>query len=257
MVQKIKILDVFPIVYTDYIKAGLEDRKKLAEKLKDETNGLIQLDTTTIEKGAVSIESAFDEAINTPFILEKVKWAEKEGYDAVVIDCFGDPGVDAAREIVTIPVVGPHHSAIHLATQLADRFTIINILPQLDPLIRHLVHKYGLYEKLASIRTINVPVLELERDPQTTIQRVVEVAKKAVEEDVAHAVVFGCTGMSPLLEEVQKILKEEYNIDIPVIEPLRAAIYNAVMWTLMGVSHSKSRYPFPREKERIGIFLEL
>jgi len=39
-------------------------------------------------------------------------------------------------------------------------------------------------------------------------------------------------------------------ISVPVIEPLRAAVFNAVMWVLMGVSQSKEAYRPPRPKLR-------
>jgi len=250
MAKTIKIVDIVPVIYTEGIKDAIDDRKNLGKMLKEETNGLVELEVVVIEKGTASIEGAYDEALNVPYILEKVKWAEENGYDAVVLDCFGDPGLDAARELVSIPVVGANQAAIHLASQIAGRFSIINILPETEPLIRGLVTKYGLIQNLASIRTINVPVLELEKNPELTIQKMIEAAEKAVVEDRAYAIVLGCTGMSPLVDAMEKALKEK-GINVPVIEPLRAAIHTAIMLVLMGTSHSKEAYRPPRPKYRL------
>jgi allantoin racemase len=249
MTEKIRILVVLPVVYTEGLKGALEDRRKLAEAIDHRTGGLVKLDAVSLDKGTASIEDAYDEAINTPYILEKVKKAEEEGHNAVVIDCFGDPGLDAARELVSIPVLGANEASCHLAAQLAPRFSIINILPETEHLVRGLAVKYGLLQYLASMITINIPVLALEEEPEKTIAAITQAAEKAVKEDGAYAIVLGCTGMSSLIEGVKSQL-EAKGIKIPVIEPLRAAIYTAIAWVLMGASHSKEAYRPPRPKLR-------
>ncbi len=191
--------------------------------------------------------------MNAPYILQKVKWAEKNGYDAVVIDCFGDPALEAAREIVSIPVVGANHAACFLAAQVAPRFSIINILPETESLIRMLLAKNGLLHRLASIETIGVPVLELGVRAEETVEKIVEACKKAYAQHRAYAIVFGCTGLSLLARRVCERLENE-GIPIPVIEPLRAAVYTALSWVMMGVTHSKLAYPYPRVKTRITDF---
>ena len=249
MSEKKRILIVLPILYTESLKEALEDRRNLAEDIKKKTGGIFEIDATTLEKGMASIEGSYDEAINIPHILEKIKNAEQEGYDAVVIDCFGDPGLDAAKELVEIPVLGANESSCHLAAQLAPAFSVLNVLPETEYLVRDLVIKYGLLQHLASVVTIHVPVLELESDPEKVIASMVKAAEKAVREDGASAIVFGCTGMSSLVEEVKSRL-EDKGIRVPVIEPLRAAVCAAVARILMGVSHSKEAYRPPREKPR-------
>ncbi|MEM1613129.1 MAG: aspartate/glutamate racemase family protein [Desulfurococcaceae archaeon] len=253
MIRTIRVLDLVPIIYTEGIRVAIEDRQRLAKTIWDETGGLVKLEVTTIEKGPASIESAYDEYVSAPYILHKVKWAEDNGFDAVVIDCFGDPALDAARELVRIPVVGANHSSTFLAAQLAHRFSIVNILPETEPLIRSLIAKYGLLHHLASIETIHVPVLELEKDPEKVAEKITEASKRAYHTHYAKAVVLGCTGMSFIAERAQERLLAE-GIEIPVIEPLRAAIFTAVSWVLLGKSHSKAAYRPPRQKPRIADF---
>src|SRR5262245_48007913 len=66
--------------------------------------------------GPESIESHFEEAISIAGICEEVMRGEEEGAHAYVIACFGDPGLDAARELTKAPVVGIAQSAFQLAS---------------------------------------------------------------------------------------------------------------------------------------------
>jgi allantoin racemase len=250
MTEKIRILTVLPIVQTDGLKPRrlLEDRKKLAEEIDQLTGGLVDITTHFPQKGTESVDThSYDLALNIPYILERVKEAEEGGYDAVVIDCMADPGLDAARELVNIPVVGANESSCHLAAQIAPKFSIINIIPNVEYRLRILATQYGFLQHLASIVNVSIPVLELTRDPEKSIAKITEAAEKAVREDGASAIVFGCTGMASLVEEVKSQLKAK-GLNIPVIEPLRAAIYNAVAWVLMGVNQSKEAYRSPGTK---------
>ena len=63
----------------------------------------VQLVVVNIPHGPDSMESAYDEAIAAPYILQQVVSAETEGCDAVVIDCAADPALRAAREISELP----------------------------------------------------------------------------------------------------------------------------------------------------------
>ena len=59
----IKILNIIPVIYTEGLKSALEDRKKLADDIWNETNGLVKLDNVAIEKGTASIESSYDDIL--------------------------------------------------------------------------------------------------------------------------------------------------------------------------------------------------
>lgn len=251
MVKKmIKILDVFPDIWMKEFKDDLEDRQKLSRQIEEATGGMVKLETVFVDKGSASIENMYDDAIVAPYILQKVKWAEQNGFDAVIIDCFLDPALDAARELVQIPVFGPCQSSTSLATRLGGRFSVIGILEDMDRAIRGNIAKYGLSEKLVSIPVVNVPVLDLAKRHEEVALKAVETIEKAVRVDGAYAVTFGCTGMSPIISSVHKQLLGR-GIDIPVIEPFRAALYDAIACTMMGIKHSKVAYRPVREKYRI------
>lgn len=249
MSAKIRIANIFPDIYTESLKGAKLERQRLAESVREQTGGLVELETIFVDKGLASIETCYDEAINTPFVLDKVRLAQEQGYDAVTIDCMGDPGLDAARELVDIPVLGACESSVHLASILGKRFSVINVLRETEFLIGDLVRKYGLESNLASMRTINIPVLELEKDPDKTTKLAQEAALRIVEEDRAGAIVLGCTGMAGMNQAIETFLKERGH-DVPVLDGLKVAIYTAIMVVLTGKKQSKDVFRFPTEKPK-------
>ena len=248
----IKVVDLVPVPIFGDIDEALKDRELIAKELRESTNGAIELDVVPIEKGAETIESIYDEYVNAPYILQKVVEAVKSGANAVVIDCFGDPGLDAARELVDVPIIGANQASTYLAAQLASRFSIINILPGTEIQVLNLVRKYGLTDHLVSIETIDYGVTEVVRGGSEVINAVKDAVLRAVSKG-AKAVVLGCTGMSKLYLELTKVLRSEGH-EVLVIEPFRAALAQAISCALMGFSHSKLAYPKPRDKIRVVDF---
>ncbi|MBW2123535.1 MAG: aspartate/glutamate racemase family protein, partial [Deltaproteobacteria bacterium] len=148
------------------------------------------------ERGPDTIESAYDEAIAVPPTLDLVRKANREGYDAVILACFSDPGLEAAKEISEIPVIGIEESSLHMAAMLGAKFSVITPRKERIPSKREHVHMRGLDHFLASIRSLDLSVAETDADPEKTKRRVFEVARRAVEEDGAEVIILGCAGMA-------------------------------------------------------------
>jgi len=74
--------------------------------------------------GPASIESHYDESLAVPGILAEVARGEAEGVDGYVIACFGDPGLEAARELARGPVVGIAEAAMRTAAYLGRSFSV-------------------------------------------------------------------------------------------------------------------------------------
>jgi len=204
----------------------------------------VEIRVVSIDKGPASIESAYDEEIAAPWILEKIKEAEEKGFDAAIIDCMGDPALDAAREIVNIPVIGPCQASMAIASTLCDKFSVVTVLKSVLPLFWRLARKYDFKSKVASVRSVEVPVLKLEEKRSEVRDRLLAESKKAIEEDGAGAIILGCTGMIGMARELQEAL------GIPVIDPAVASMKLAESLVDMKISHSKLVYPKPPEKER-------
>lgn len=247
--KKVKILNIVPDIYTEGIQVSVEDRRILARQLDTELGGLVQLETRIVEGGSESIECFYDSALAAPYILKTAAQGERDGFDAIVMDCFLDPALSECRELVRIPVMGACQSACSLAARLADRFSVIGILNRADRCIRENVRRYGVEPLLASIPVVDMPVAVLHDNEEMLKEKTIEAAVEAVREDGAHAVIFGCTCMCTVQDTVAEGLKKQ-GIDIPVIEPYRAALYDAIACALQGVSHSKYAYWPVEEKLR-------
>ena len=209
-----------------------------------------------IDSGPASIESAFDEAISLPGTIEAVLEAERDGASAVVIDCMGDPGLSACRELVTVPVVGPCQAAMHMGAMLGHRFSFITVLDRLRPMIADLAAAYGLTGSYASFEAVDIPVLDIGKDESRLHDALVAKGMKAVQEDHAGALVLGCTGFLGCAEAMSSALSDA-GLAVPVIDPIPLAVHLADALVRTGLSHSKQTYPVPRAKPVTGYSLPL
>jgi allantoin racemase len=217
----------------------------------------LEISTATIEIGPVSIECQFESSLAIPDTCAKVIAAEKEGVHAVVLDCLGDVGLYEARECVSIPVLGPFETCAHLASVLAYKYSVITMVDEVVAIMESYAKRYGAADRLASIRAIKMPVLEMERDRATRDQRLVECAVRVVREDGAAAIILGCSGMSGAAEMMRKSLLAE-GIDVPVIDPVPTTVLLAAALVDAGISHSKKSFPAPPAKKIVGYdFLNL
>ena len=83
------------------------------------------IDAVNPAMGPASIESHYDEALAVPGLLDEIAKGEREGVDGYVIACFGDPGLDAARELAVGPVVAIAEAAMRTATFLGRGFSVV------------------------------------------------------------------------------------------------------------------------------------
>jgi allantoin racemase len=207
-----------------------------------------QISTVSLDWGTASIECYRDDALAIPDILTKAVQAVDEGVDAIIIDCMDDPGLYAARELVSIPVVGPAQASMHLAAMLGHRFSVLTTLEGNIPAVEDQVAHYGLATRLASVRALNIEVLDLDEDIEATLQVLVDVAEQAVRRDGAYVIVPGCTGLVGLAPRVQASLAERGCV-VPVLDPPSAALKLAESLVDLGYAHSKRTYPQPPAKE--------
>ncbi|TAK35714.1 MAG: hydrogenase expression protein HupH [Chloroflexota bacterium] len=211
-----------------------------------------EISVVQIDRGPASIESEFDKMLAIPDTVFKIMEAEREGMDAVVINAMGDPGLHPARQVVSIPVVGPAEATMHIASMLGHRFSVVTILGSVAPMLGGLAKTYGVFDKLASARWIGIPVLELETDPKRLVESLVQESITAIKEDGAHVIVLGCTGMFGLVEAVQSGLAQQGYGEIPVLDPIPVAIRMAEALVDLRLTHSKLAYPPPSDKRIVG-----
>lgn len=190
-----------------------------------------------------AIESMYDEYRYIPGMLENVMAIEKEGFDAAILGCFGDPGLDGAREVVRMPVVGLAETAFHVVSTLADTFAIVTATPELTRHMRRLAERYGVDRRLTGVGDIGCPIMEIRRDPEAQYPTLVGVGRRMVENG-ADALVLGCGSMSFYAERLSQ------DLGVPCINPLRLGLRMCELLVGCGLAHSPLSHPSPTSLRR-------
>lgn len=204
------------------------------------------LDAVTPAMGPASIESHYDEALAVPGLLAAVAEGERDGVDGFVIACFGDPGLDAAREIASGPVVGIAEAAMHAATLVGRAFSVVTTLDRTRGRALDLAARYAPAGACRGVYACEIPVLDLENDP-TVLERIVALARTALARDGSDVVVLGCAGMADLCAAATE------RLGVPVIDGVSAATTMVESLLRLGLQTSKrGEYAPPPQKPYIG-----
>ena len=211
-----------------------------------------QIHAVNPESGPASIEGYFDEAFAVPGALLEIAKGEAEGFDAFVVACFDDTGLDAARCLATGPVLGIGEAAFHVASFVAHRFSVVTTLSRsIAPIEGNLV-KYGLDKRCARVRACEVPVLALDDPASGARDRLSQEIERAKAEDGAEAIVLGCAGMADLAATMAR------RHALPVIDGVAAAVKLAEALVSLGLKTSKlGPYIKPLPKAFTGVFADL
>jgi allantoin racemase len=185
-------------------------------------------------------------------MLQRVRAASESGrYDAIVIQGFLDPILYPAREVSRVPVLGCCNSALHVASLLGHRSAILDTLECMAIPIRENARLYELSHKVVSVRSIEFPVREVMRKERLAeLLDAMEIqARAAVEDDGADTLIMGCTALSWLVPHMRRRLAEK-DLDVPLVEPIHAAVTLAGSLVRMRLNHSRVAYPSREPKKR-------
>jgi len=221
-----KILVINPVADSRWNKS---DGNYLKKNAREDTI----VEVINIEKGPKTIESFYDEAFALPGILKIVREIKNQ-YDGIMINCFADPGLNPAREVCDIPVVGPGESAIILASMLGHNFSIISVKKNLIPMFEMKLASLGLSRRLSSVEYIDMPVSKLEDDFNKTEEAIIKAINSTIKQNNTEVAILGCTGMLSLYNKVVK------RVNIPVVEPAATALKTLEILIDLRISHSKT-----------------
>ena len=197
----------------------------------------------TSEFGPPSIESHYDEAMSVPGLLAAVQRGEAHGVDGYVIACFGDPGLDAAREAASGPVIGIAEAAMHTASHLGRGFSVVTTLGRTMGRAADLAEHYGMHRFCRGIHACEIAVLDLETDPDAR-KIITEACRDAMEADDSDAIVLGCAGMADMCAAISA------ELGVPVIDGVTAATLTVQSLIALGLRTSKrGEFATPPEKE--------
>ena len=218
----------------------------IAEAARQAAAAGTQIHALTSSMGPVSIEGYYDEAFALPGLLREIATAEREGAQAAVIACFDDTGLDAARTMARIPVIGICEAALMTAALIAKRFTVVTTMERSRVPIEELAHRYGMAGR-ARIRAANISVLSLDDPNSGARDKLRSEIARAVAEDNAEAIVLGCAGMADLARTLQN------EFGMPVIDGVGAAVKQAEALVALRLTTSKrGAYASPVPKRYTG-----
>jgi len=196
-----------------------------------------EVDVICLENGPEHLTYHLFEHVAIDRILEKLLTLEKK-YDAIVVACFYDPGARELRELMDAPVVFPAEACMHVAAMLGHRFSIIVAKRKCIPRMLDNAKTYGLESRLASMRSIDIPVVEVRASPEAIKERILQECRRAVEDDLAEVIVMGCTAFERICQDLQK------ELGIPVVDPVvvtfKVAELLATLKIKLGLAHSRT-----------------
>ncbi|MBR0650828.1 Asp/Glu racemase [Roseomonas terrae] len=179
-------------------------------------DGGIAVDCATLAEGPPGISSHTHKAEVVPPLQALIR-REEPHTAAFVIACFGDPGLQASREITARPVFGMGECSFYTAMALADQFGVISTTDGSRPRLARYVRELGLAQRFAGSVAVNIPVVELANDPDATLDRLARCGEK-LKEMGSQVLITGCAGMAAYREALSE------RLGIPVVEPALAAV---------------------------------
>lgn len=202
------------IAYVDPGPPGV-DGKAILEELNRVKLSDTQVEYVTLERGPEHLEYRYYEALIIPDLLHKLKELEKENFDAAVIGCFYDPGLSEGREILERMVItAPGEASFQFAATIGQSFSVIVGRAKWIPRVKENLFHYGMANKLASFKVLDMRVLDFHKDKEQTFNLMQKKCEEALKNDYAEAIILGCTMQFGFFDRLQKI------IGVPVIDSL-------------------------------------
>lgn len=199
------------------------------------------------QMGPASIESHYDEALSVPGLLEEIARGEATGVDGYVIACFGDPGLDAARELASGPVLGIAEAAMHAASFLGRGFSVVTTLGRTRGRAWELAERYGMQRFCLGVHACEIAVLDLDRDPDA-VKVITEACRVALDGDGSDAIVLGCAGMADLCAVISA------ELGVPVVDGVAAATLMVQSLVTLGLrTGAGGEFAAPLPKKYTGL----
>jgi len=157
-------------------------------------------------------------------------WANAEPHDAVVLACFGDPGLDALRELSPKPVVGMADASIHAACMLGQRFAIVTGGERWVAMLEEFVAARGLAGRLAGVLALPQTGAAIAQDPDGALDALAACCRTAVSERAADCVILGGAGLAGLPARIA------HRVEVPLVDCVIAAVGQAQGLAALAVS---------------------
>jgi allantoin racemase len=177
-----------------------------------------------------------------PLVAQIAQQAEAQGFDAVVPFGTLDAGVELARNLVRIPVVGAGQSVMHLGVQLSHRLALVAYEKTSIPFIRKNLHAWRVLDSVVAIDAVEIPLLESTQNRVAMRARFIDAARRMIEQNEAEIIVPMGVTMVPVQYSASEMSAE---IGVPVLDALATSIQTAEMMVRTKSLHSLKTYPKP------------
>jgi allantoin racemase len=168
--------------------------------------------------------------------------------DAVVLACFGDPGLAALKEIARMPVVGMADASILQACATGQRFSIVTGGERWKPMLEEFVASHGLTSRLASVRTVAPTGADIARNPKAAMALLAKGCTACVREDGADVVILGGAGLAGLAAKLRDA------VDVPLLDGVACAISMAESLAQQRPAKARSGpFSLPPPVESVGL----
>ncbi len=184
-----------------------------------------------------------------PMVYYAARNAEKEGYDAVIINCFGDPMLWELKQALNIPVIGLGETSMMYSLNLGHKFGVVSISPYNNFEIEETVEKYGLTKRFVGCESITSWEKGDQIEIEETINAFTQAARKLIDKG-AEVIIPGCSVTSFKIRAIKGITEID---NVPIVDIIGVAIKQAEMFVSMKKSGSswisrKNLYHQPNTK---------
>ncbi len=213
------------------------NRQILVDALAPYQEPNIAIEVVNAKKGVEGLESYYHKVIQGAEILPMIQKAEEDGYDGVVIACFGDPAIEAAKELVDIPVIGIAEASFILAPLLGHKFLVLVTSDTSVPRAERFIRQLGLTDGLGEVRAINPgtawTIVDSLKDRKRSKQLIIDACKTALDESRAEVIILGCSEMAEHAADLQN------ELGVPVLDPTTVAVQITIGLVKMNLAQSK------------------
>ena len=192
--------------------------EKSNAKLKQCVLEVIDKNSTVYLNENSIVEDYYSYYLETANVSKLIKDIENNNSsDAFIIACYEDVGIDDIRKITSKPVIGVGEAAFYTANIIANKFSIITNLSASHEALKNNLIKYDLEHKCVSLKSIEVPILDMETMSKSNIKKLENEINRTIIEDNPEAIII----TSPGILNLTKIFSDRFNI--PIVEGVTAA----------------------------------
>ena len=187
-------------------------------KLKQCVSKIIDKNSTVFLNENSIIKDYYSYYLETANVSKIVKDIESNvSSDAFIIACYEDTGIDVIRKITSKPVIGLGEAAFYTASIIANTFSIITNLSKSHEALKNNLIKYDLDNKCVSLKSIEVPILDMETMSKSNVKKLESEINRTIVEDNPEAIII----TSPGILNLTKTFSDRFNI--PIVEGVSAA----------------------------------